>query len=117
MRIIELFEDLPNTPGLTPAINTSGIAPANAAPTANTTGTSPAKPVIAPSLNQQLSTQGSTIQVPTGPGKAPTNFKVSAVDSKTGNVTLVNPQNPGQPGLTYTKDQLAQAMAQDKAGM
>jgi hypothetical protein len=113
MRLIDLFEDMPTLPGLTPTINLSGIKTVPATPTANTDSTIQTingQPQIDPAVNQKLSTTGSTFSIPTGPNKTPTNLKISAINNQTGNVTLTNPLTPNQPGMSYSKLQLAQIL-------
>lgn len=114
MRIRELFEDLPSIPGLAPAVNQSGLknniktVTPGVANSANINASSQTTSTIDPNINQQLSTRGSTIQLPSGPNNQPTNFKITGMDNQTGNVTLNNPQSPNQPGVSYSKQQLSQ---------
>jgi hypothetical protein len=123
MRIIELFEDLPSIPGLAPSVNQSGLknniktATPGVANSANINTNSQAVKPIDPAISQQLSTRGSTIQLPSGPTNQPTNFKITGMDNQTGNVTLNNPQSPNQPGVSYSKTQLAQMIAASKPTM
>ncbi len=133
MRLYELFDDSGMQPGLlktlndpaglagsaTPSAqnavasnNNSNIAASSNATANSAITTSPGNQPINPAITQQL-TKGSTLNaMPVGPGKTPTNLKITNVaNDPDKTITLANPQNPNAPGQAYKFKDLAQALA------
>ena len=97
---------------------TPQVVPGTTPPTINTaqTGSNAQNAAGVQAAGQQLS-KGSTINLPMGPNKQPTQMKVTDVSNNNamGNnqkmVTVGNTQNPNAPQQTYNANDLANAVA------
>jgi hypothetical protein len=113
MKIKELLEDLPNTPGIMaipvmPSITkpTAGnvTATANSIGQANTNGNVTAQNTTALTAAKQKLNTGMTMTVPDGMSKTPTQFQIISKNPTNKTVTIKNPRKPNDPMLTYPED-------------
>ena len=124
MKIRELLEDLPGleaiplapAPKIKAAISSLQKPQqpnANAAPQGQTTTRQPNANVApqAPGKPVQPILVGSTINLPAGPAKQPTQYKATEINQSTGTTVLKDPKNPNKPGLAYPKDSLQDLLA------